>query len=229
MRWLAIDTSGGTTVGVVEAADSGEMVEHAVAVNPDARGHVEALAPMIQTVLADSGMRARDVDVVVVGTGPAPFTGLRVGIATAAAFARAAGCGLRGVCSLDAIALGADYDDDSALVVTTDARRREVYWAAYEGGLGPADPLWRLQEPAVGPPSDVLDWVADHRSRVVGPGVAVHSELALPHSEPELPVRPLALVDVAATMLRSGLPTSVSPQYLRRPDIHVAGARKRAT
>lgn len=228
MRWLAIDTSGGTTVGIVEAADSGEMVEHVARVNPDPRGHVEALTPMIAEVLAHCGMEAADVDAVAVGTGPAPFTGLRVGIATAAAFGRAAGCDVRGVCSLDAIAHAVDTGDGD-LVVVTDARRREVYWAAYAGGLGPADPAWCVHEEAVGPPSDVLDWVNEHGARVVGPGVAVHPDLARSDSDPEAAVTPLALVDVASTMLRAGVPTPLTPRYLRRPDIHVGAGRKRAT
>ena len=228
MRWLAIDTSGGTTVGVVEAADSGEMVQHVIRVNPDPRGHVEALTPMIAAALADCGMSATDVDAVAVGTGPAPFTGLRVGIATAAAFGRATGCEVRGVCSLDAIAHGADHGDGD-LVVVADARRREVYWAAYSGGLGPADPGWRLHEEAVGPPSDVLDWVSEHGTRVVGPGLAVHPDLVRADSDPAATVTPLALVDVTATMVRAGVPTPLTPLYLRRPDIHAAAGRKRAT
>lgn len=230
MRWLAIDTSGGTTVGVVEVAESGEMVERTARVNPDPRGHVEALSPMIAEALAQAGMASSDVDAVAVGTGPAPFTGLRIGIATAAAFARAADCRVHGVGSLDAIAHAADDGDgDGDLVVVTDARRREVYWAAYAGGLGPADPGWRQHDAAVGPPSDVLDWVAEHGGRAVGRGVAMYENLARADSDPTAAVTSLALVDVAATMLRAGVATPLIPQYLRRPDIHVAAGRKRAT
>lgn len=227
MRWLAIDTSGGTTVGVVEVAESGEMLERAALANPDPRGHVEALGPMVADALARAGMSSSDVDAVAVGTGPAPFTGLRVGIATAAAFARAVDCPVHGVSSLDAIAHAEHSDSD--IVVVTDARRREVYWAAYAGGLGPADPGWRLHDPAVGPPSDVLDYVAEHGTRAIGHGVEVHPDLARADSDPAAALTALALVDVAATMLRAGFATPLTPQYLRRPDIHVAAARKRAT
>lgn len=227
MRWLAIDTSGGTTVGLVEATGDGAVAELVGSVAPDPRGHVEALAPMIEAALAETGLRPREIDAVVVGTGPAPFTGLRVGIATAAAFARAAGCEVHGVCSLDAIA----WPRSGQLVVTTDARRREVYWAAYADGLGPADVGWRLQDPSVGPPSDVLAWVRQHGGHIVGPGILAHPGLAEAgvETDADAGVTPVALVSVAEALMRSGSPTPLTPLYLRRPDIHAAGARKRAT
>jgi tRNA threonylcarbamoyladenosine biosynthesis protein TsaB len=224
MRWLAIDTSGGTTVGVVEAPDGGGLAEISCHLNPDPRGHVEALAPMIERALEDAGVRPSDIDAVVAGTGPAPFTGLRVGIASAVAFARGAGCDVRGVSSLDAIAWAAT----GSVVVTTDARRREVYWAAYEDGLGPADVDWCVHGPAVGPPSDVLDWLSTHRSRAVGPGTALYPELAGEGSE-EPTVTPAGLVAVACARKCVGAPTPLTPLYLRRPDVHVGTGRKRAT
>lgn len=226
MRWLAIDTSGGTTVGVVEVPDGGDPVLQSGAVSPDARGHVEALAPMVRQCLAEAGVGVADLHGVVVGTGPAPFTGLRVGIATAAAFARAADCEVRGVCSLDAIA----WACSGPVVVTSDARRREVYWSAYADGLGPADPGWRAHGPEVGPPSDVLDWVEEHRGAIVGPGRNVYPELAEADPDGEdAGVTAVGLVAVAEAYLRVGAPTPLTPLYLRRPDVHVAAGRKRAT
>lgn len=224
MRWLAIDTSGGTTVGVVEAPDGGALVERSGHHSPDPRGHVEALAPMIERALGEAGVGPHDIDAVVVGTGPAPFTGLRVGIASAVAFARGAGCDVRGVSSLDAIA----WSRSGAVVVVTDARRREVYWAAYAEGLGPADEDWCEHGPAVGPPSDVLDWLASHRARAVGPGTAIYPELGREGSD-EAVVTPMGLVAVACARRRVGAPTPLAPQYLRRPDVHVGSGRKRAT
>lgn len=224
MRWLAIDTSGGTTVGVVEAPDGGALLELSSHRNPDPRGHVEALTPMIARALEEAGLMPSDLDAVVAGTGPAPFTGLRVGIATAVAFARGAGCDVRGVSSLDAIA----WATTGSVVVTTDARRREVYWAAYEGGLGPADEDWCMHGPAVGPPSDVLDWLATHRARAVGPGTTLYPELASEGSG-EPTVTPMGLVAVACARKRVGVPTPLTPMYLRRPDVHVGTGRKRAT
>lgn len=226
VRWLAIDTSGGTTVGVVDCAgdvpDGGVPQEMAVRNTDDARSHVEALTPLIAACLEESGTAVADLDAVVVGTGPAPFTGLRVGIASAAAFARAAGLPVHGVSSLDAIA----WSRPSSTVVVTDARRREVYWAAYAAGAGPHDGSRRVHGPAVGPASDVAAYLAEHGADVVGAGVGLHPELA---GDAAARVRPADLVGVATSLLATGAPTPLTPLYLRRPDIHVGGARKRAS
>lgn len=225
VRWLAIDTSGGTTAGLVLTGDGAPEVL-AGASNPDPRAHVEALAPMIQRVLADAGVTASDVDAVAVGTGPAPFTGLRVGLASAAAFARARRVPVHGVCSLDAIAVGCEQD----AVVVTDARRREVYWAAYRGGLPPEDERWRVHDPAVGPASQVTDWLATHGGVLLGPGAALVPDLpaGTGPADPAV-VTPTGLVTVAAALVRAGRPTPLQPRYLRRPDIHTSAGRKRAS
>jgi tRNA threonylcarbamoyl adenosine modification protein YeaZ len=87
--------------------------------------HAELLTPAIRDVLADAGVTLAELDAVVTGLGPGPFTGLRVGIVTAAAIADARGLPVVGVCSLDAVGSG-------ARTVVTDARRKEVYWATYD-------------------------------------------------------------------------------------------------
>jgi tRNA threonylcarbamoyl adenosine modification protein YeaZ len=141
---LAIDTATpAVTAGVVRRdAENVEVLAEQVTV--DARAHSEQLTPNIVGALAAAGLTAEDLDVVVVGCGPGPFTGLRVGMATAAAYGHALGIPVRGVCSLDAIGIQRTGD---ALVVT-DARRREVYWARYRDGM-------RVEGPAVGAPADV--------------------------------------------------------------------------
>src|SRR5581483_707436 len=100
---LAIDTSSpAVTTGVVTV---GPEVALAAARAPiAARGHGELLTPCIDACLHDAGIAPRDLDAVVVGTGPGPYTSLRVGLVTAAAFADALGIPAYGVCSLDAIA-----------------------------------------------------------------------------------------------------------------------------
>ena len=95
--------------------------------------------------LVQEGLAVSDVDEVVVGMGPGPFTGLRVGIAFAQSFAFARQIPVRGVCSLDAIAAQVNESD---FIVTVDARRKEVYWARYTNGV-------RVSEPAVNFPADV--------------------------------------------------------------------------
>jgi tRNA threonylcarbamoyladenosine biosynthesis protein TsaB len=122
---LALDTATPTLVAGLArwTADGGSEVlaERAV---PSGTRHAELLTPAIRDVLADAGLTLPDVEAVVAGLGPGPFTGLRVGVVTAATLADARGIPAVGVCSLDAIGSG-------ARTVVTDARRKEVYWAAY--------------------------------------------------------------------------------------------------
>jgi tRNA threonylcarbamoyl adenosine modification protein YeaZ len=105
-----------------------------------ATAHGPSLPALVQEALAVS-----DVDEVVVGMGPGPFTGLRVGIAFAQSFAVAREIPVRGVCSLDAIAAQIHEED---FIITVDARRKEVYWARYTNGV-------RVTDPAVNFPADV--------------------------------------------------------------------------
>ena len=144
MATLALDTSSAISVAVVD----GDAVLASDSVFAP-RGHAELLAPMIRGVLAragagDLGEGGAGIDDIVVGTGPAPFTGLRVGLVTAKTLALAWGVPVWGVCSLDA--LGAAHG--GSVTVVADARRREVYWARYEDGE-------RVDGPAVSLPGDV--------------------------------------------------------------------------
>lgn len=88
-------------------------------------------------------------DQVVVGMGPGPFTGLRVGITFARSFAMARGIPVIGVCSLDAIAI-----DKPEYTVAIDARRKEIYWASYKNGV-------RIAGPAVNKPAEVTGFIFD--------------------------------------------------------------------
>lgn len=133
---LAIDTSTSRScVAIVE----GTQVLYS-GFRDGATAHGPSLPALVQEALAVS-----DVDEVVVGMGPGPFTGLRVGIAFAQSFALAREIPVRGVCSLDAIAAQVTEKD---FIITVDARRKEVYWARYTDGA-------RVGEPAVNFPADV--------------------------------------------------------------------------
>jgi tRNA threonylcarbamoyl adenosine modification protein YeaZ len=135
-KTLAIDTSTSrTSVAIIE--DSKVLYN---SFRDGATAHGPSLPALVQEALAVS-----DVDEVVVGMGPGPFTGLRVGIAFAQSFALAREIPVRGVCSLDAIAAQIQEDD---FIVTVDARRKEVYWARYTNGV-------RVTDPAVNFPADV--------------------------------------------------------------------------
>ncbi len=133
---LAIDTSTSrTSVAIIE---DGSVLYSGF--RDGATAHGPSLPALVQEALAIS-----DVDEVVVGMGPGPFTGLRVGIAFAESFALARAIPVRGVCSLDAIAAQIQEDD---FIITVDARRKEVYWARYLNGV-------RVGQPEVNFPVDV--------------------------------------------------------------------------
>lgn len=146
MLVLTIDTATPSlTIGLVDASDSAVARVLAQKISEDTRGHNEKLTPMVQEALAEAGISCSDLDAVVVGCGPGPFTGLRVGMASAAAFADALNIPVYRVCSLDAIA---QTMDDSRVLVVTDARRREIYYATYRDKV-------RISGPAVVKPAEL--------------------------------------------------------------------------
>ena len=175
MLVLTIDTATSYVVsGLVEVnrrAGSWGTFEYSATtlsqrVQRNPRGHMELLVPHIQESLAEAGLRPKDVEAVVVGTGPGPFTGLRVGMATGAAFADAIGVPVFGVDSLSATAASVAAGHQECLVLS-DARRREWYSAtATEDGR-------LIAGPAVGKPADVL---AEHGSKPIA--VALTAEVA---------------------------------------------------
>lgn len=122
----------------------------------DSRAHNEVLTPFIMECCDEVGVTPSDLDAVIVGVGPGPFTGLRVGMATAAAFGDALDIPVIGVCSLDGLAWNAVSDapqhEGEMIIVATDARRREVYWATYR--ISDGHPV-RVTEPEVTRPTDV--------------------------------------------------------------------------
>jgi len=100
-------------------------------------------AEVLPVLVSDGLKKSAEIDEVVIGMGPGPFTGLRVGITFGQAFAYARKIPWIGVCSLD----GIDIDSD-AYIVATDARRKELYWARYEAGK-------RVEGPSVASPEIV--------------------------------------------------------------------------
>jgi len=156
---LSIDTSAAVAVALI--SDDGRRL--AARTVDERRRHAEQLAPMIEEVLAEAGLSRADLTAVVVGTGPAPFTGLRVGLVTARTLALALGVPVLGVPSVDVLAIQAVADlgltPDDEILVTTDARRREVYWARYRvvahEGPGGVPVVETLAGPAVGRAAEV--------------------------------------------------------------------------
>jgi tRNA threonylcarbamoyladenosine biosynthesis protein TsaB len=196
---LAIDTATpAVTAGIVRRDGDGiEVLAERVTV--DARAHAEQLTPNAVGALADAGLTVADLDAVVVGCGPGPFTGLRVGMATAAAYGHALGIPVHGVCSLDAIGI----DTAGEVLVVTDARRREVYWARYHQGV-------RVDGPAVNAPVDVP---ADAQAVAGSPEHVALFELP---RQPAIYPTASGLVRVVADWTAE--PAPLIPLYLRRPD-----------
>ncbi|MCD0442044.1 tRNA (adenosine(37)-N6)-threonylcarbamoyltransferase complex dimerization subunit type 1 TsaB [Glycomyces sp. A-F 0318] len=210
MRILALDTSTSAVQAALVDLDDDEVFLTAFRREIDGRGHVEKLAPFIEGCLADAGKRAADVDAVVAGIGPGPFTGLRVGMVTAAAFADGAGVPVYGVCSLD----GIGGNTRGRALAATDARRKEVYWAVYEDGV-------REGEPQVCRPAELPETGADY---AIGEGASKYAaELPVPaETEPVYPDL-VKLVELAAPRLLAGAPSEqLTPLYLRRPDAQPA-------
>jgi tRNA threonylcarbamoyl adenosine modification protein YeaZ len=127
---LAIDTSAGASVAIVDR-DAGIIAEFG---ESDTRRHAEVIGTLIRAVLDESGAAVADLSGIAIGMGPGPFTGLRVGIAAARAFAFGAGKPVVPVVSHDAVAYAmAKSGVARPLLVVTDARRKEVYWSSYSG------------------------------------------------------------------------------------------------
>ena len=218
---LALDTATPAITVALYDADAGETL--AAADQVDARRHGELLLPSVDRVLRTSGRKLAEVTDLVVGVGPGPYTGLRVGLATVEAFGAALGGSARvhGVCTLDGLAYASGLD--TPFVVATDARRKEVYWARYENART------RLGDPAVDRPAEIDAGV--RALPAVGAGAALYAD-AFPGVRTDLPAElsAVSLARLAAERLARGeelLPPR--PLYLRRPDAQVPANYKVVT
>lgn len=174
---LVIDTSSARTL--VGLFKENELVfeKH----HDGATEHAEVLPILVHEALS----HGENIDEVIVGMGPGPFTGLRVGITFGQSFAYARSIPCRGVCSLDGIDI-----DSAAYIVTTDARRKEVYWARYRNGV-------RVEGPSVDAPS----LVGEKEEKIFGFGFT-QTLYPSPH----------------LLLAKSHTAEITEPMYLRRPD-----------
>ena len=219
MRLLALDTSSSAVTAAVH--DGVRLL--AEVTEPGAQAHGELLAPVVQRALADAGVEPRDLEGIVVGTGPGPFTGLRVGLVTARVMAEALGIPAYGVCSLDAIAAQAVGEERVAtsFAVATDARRKEVYLATYDATGA------RTSGPDVVRPGDVDRMLA--AGPVVGEGAWLYPDVFDDPREPGY-VSAAWLAAYAVARIAAGEELGgTTPLYLRRPDAVENAARKRVT
>ncbi|MFM5903706.1 MAG: tRNA (adenosine(37)-N6)-threonylcarbamoyltransferase complex dimerization subunit type 1 TsaB [Microbacteriaceae bacterium] len=199
--FLAIDTSVGTSVALVAGGDVLAEVNF-----DDRMGHAENIGNALIEVFSKAGIAPARISAVVVGRGPAPFTGLRVGIAAAIAFAEGVAKPIFGVVSHDAIALaairgGAKPSEGQPLLVTTDARRSEVYWSLYSCSDSHGVPL-RVDGPHVAKPATLEELLAGRE---------------VLRTEASVTAVDLAIV-AERQMLAGLLRTDLSALYLRDPD-----------
>jgi len=214
MRLLAFDTA--TPAVTVAVCDGAHVLAERTVV--DARRHGELLAPGIDAALRRAGLERTELDGVAVGVGPGPFTGLRVGLMTARVLGTTLDVPVFGVCTLDALAQAAALATglSGEYGVATDARRKEVYWARYDG-------LDRVTGPHVDRPAEAAAQLTG--LPVVGAGAALYPD-AFPHHEEPLHPSAAAL----ARWVTDGRPTlPPQPLYLRRPDAVEPGRPKRVS
>jgi tRNA threonylcarbamoyl adenosine modification protein YeaZ len=203
---LAIDTSAGTSVAVVDR-DAGILAELN---ESDTRRHAEVIGTLVRDALDYAGVAVTDLSGVAIGMGPGPFTGLRVGIAASRAFAFGIGRPVVPVVSHDGVAFG---QPDPVLVVT-DARRREVYWSAYSGTDAEGLPV-RAAGPGLVAPDSLAGVVPDFASyrrvdaaEVSAGAIGMVAELLYLHK------RPFAGSEAL---------------YLRSPDVTLSAGPKRVS
>ncbi|MGI8700256.1 MAG: tRNA (adenosine(37)-N6)-threonylcarbamoyltransferase complex dimerization subunit type 1 TsaB [Nocardioidaceae bacterium] len=206
---LALDTA--TNAVTVALHDGSDVVAESSTENRLRSG--ELLAPAIDALLRSAGVAPSDLGRIAAGVGPGPYTGLRIGLATATTMAAALGIEVVGVCTLDVLAAAVRVQ--GPFLVATDARRREVYWARY------SDALVRASDPAVDLPVAVATELA----------VAGNAPSLYPHDFPNPVPPPLPRAGDLARLVASGAAALLPPLplYLRRPDAVVPTVRRRVT
>lgn len=256
MLVLALDSSATASVALarVHGSEAGASFEILARYeSEDTRSHAEVMGPYAQAALQDAGVRGEDLDAILTGTGPGPFTGLRAGIVTARALGFAWSVPVYGMMSLTALAEravsgaaagaatvnageenverafasaeGAEIVEGAELLVLSDARRREVYSARYRVN---AEGYSLVDGPNVCPASEILPGEAP--SYAYGYGAGLYSETLEEHGwtivDSARQVHPHAeyLVAAAARLGVENLSEDTSAQYLRDSDAKVPAA-----
>lgn len=257
MLVLALDSSATASVALarVHGSEAGASFEILARYeSEDTRSHAEVMGPYAQAALQDAGVRGEDLDAILTGTGPGPFTGLRAGIVTARALGFAWSVPVYGMMSLTALAeravsgavagaaavnagetageenverafASAELAEGAELLVLSDARRREVYSARYRVN---AEGYSLVDGPNVCPASEILPGGAP--SYAYGYGAGLYSETLEEHGwtivESAREVHPHAeyLVAAAARLGVENLSEDTSAQYLRDSDAKVPAA-----
>lgn len=249
MLVLALDSSATASVALarVHGSEAGASFEILARYeSEDTRSHAEVMGPYAQAALQDAGVRGEDLDAILTGTGPGPFTGLRAGIVTARALGFAWSVPVYGMMSLTALAEravsgvvageenverafasaeSAELVEGAELLVLSDARRREVYSARYRVN---AEGYSMVDGPNVCPASEILPGGAP--SYAYGYGAGLYAEALEEHgwtivnSAREVHPHAEYLVAAAARLGVENLGEDTSAQYLRDSDAKVPAA-----
>ena len=242
----SVDIANSQTMNPAIGSDSGNQlgVRAAMLVHSE-RSHGEMLAPMIQAVLAEAEMSIADIGLVAVDCGPGRYTGLRVGIATAAALAYARSLPVVAVSSTELLAFGARKFCGN-IVPVVDARRGEAFFALYKsngdksnGDKSAGGSLAEISPVSIATPSHLKQQLMqlEDRSLVLGDftldsfDFATDSSTQISASYSENRPSPSSLVMLAAKKAAAGQvlePSELRPLYLRRPDINTTGRKKAA-
>ncbi len=253
MLVLALDSSATASVALARVHGSEAGVSFEILAryeSEDTRSHAEVMGPYAQAALQDAGVRGEDLDAILTGTGPGPFTGLRAGIVTARALGFAWSVPVYGMMSLTALAEravsgaaagdtageenaerafasaeGFEPAEGAELLVLSDARRREVYSARYRVN---AEGYSLVDGPNVCPASEIMP--GGSPSYAYGYGAGLYSETLEEHGwtivDSAREVHPHAeyLVAAAARLGVENLSEDTSAQYLRDSDAKVPAA-----
>ena len=219
MKVLALDTS--TEACSVSLLMGSQRLERYQEME---RGQAELILPLVESVLAEGGLKLRDLDAIAFGRGPGGFTGVRLAASVVQGLAFGAGLGVVPVSDLAAVALQASRQLPAArqVLVANDARMKEVYWAWF--GTSPL--LISSDAERVSPPAEVVlpelpagePWLAAGRGLRAWPELAERCRAAGATIFPEMLPRAAEVLDLALPRVQAGQlldPTDALPVYVR--------------
>jgi tRNA threonylcarbamoyl adenosine modification protein YeaZ len=218
MNILALDTSmGACSAAVLRATDSTRRLHTLQA--EMARGHAEALMPIVEEVLAEAEIDACDLDLIAATTGPGSFTGVRIAIAAARGLALVTKAQLYGTDSLTVMARAArlaGFEPNGPFAVAVDARREMLYLGLFDQTGS------KLEGPLLITPEDAAGLLPATLRVAVGNGARSLCDAAAARGrkiESELPsLQPSAAAVAEIALERGATSEIVRPLYLRPPD-----------
>jgi tRNA threonylcarbamoyladenosine biosynthesis protein TsaB len=225
---LGIDTATPATAVALALPDATILQLRDEPTGGERPGHATRLLPLASQLLAEAGLDWSEIERIGVGVGPGTFTGLRIGVASARGLAQSLEVPLLGVSSLRALDYAASDEDVDAVLAVIDARRGEIFAAAYDQRI-------EILEPQACAPSSLRELLARSEERTdrkrewtaVGDGAVRYREaLEGPSRRVAEDNSPLHLIDARAICrLAAQAPPEkepVLPPYLRRPDAEIA-------